>query len=191
LYQDLEWSIPVSGPELFITFDDGPIPEITPRVLEILKAYNAKATFFCIGENVRKHPEIYRQILEEGHRTGNHTQHHINGWKTNKINYLRQSLLCSHYVQSDLFRPPYGRISRAQAKALKSRFRIIMWDVLSMDYDKRISREKCLDNVVKNAGPGSIIVFHDSHKAADNMLHALPAMLDHFSKKGFRFNAIP
>ncbi|MFN3341266.1 MAG: polysaccharide deacetylase family protein, partial [Flavobacteriales bacterium] len=144
-----------------------------------------------IGENVRKHPEIYRQILKEGHRTGNHTQHHINGWKTSKINYLRQSLLCSQYVQSDLFRPPYGRISRTQAKALKSRFRIIMWDVLSMDYDKTISREKCLVNVVKNAGPGSIIVFHDSLKAADKMLYALPAMLDHFSKKGFLFNAIP
>jgi peptidoglycan-N-acetylglucosamine deacetylase len=190
LYQDLEWRIPVSGPELFLTFDDGPIPEVTPEVLRILDQFNAKATFFCIGDNVRKHPEIYRSILEKGHRTGNHTYHHLNGWKTPLYTYLRNTQECAGQVKSDLFRPPYGRITRAQARALRKRYRIIMWDVLSKDYDPSVSYDKCLRNVTENSKAGSVIVLHDSLKASEKMLYVLPRILDHFSEQKYFFRPI-
>lgn len=187
MYHDLEWKISTPGRDLFITFDDGPIPDITPEVLTILKQYEAKATFFCIGDNVRKHPEVFQQVNAAGHSIGNHTYHHLNGWKTPLNEYLRNTLMCSQLVRSALFRPPYGRITRQQARVLRNRYRIIMWDVLSGDFDHSISYEKCLQNVIGNAQEGSVIVFHDSQKAADRMLYALPRVLEHFSEKGFRF----
>lgn len=187
MYRDLVWKISTPDPVLFLTFDDGPIPEITPRALSILKEYNAKATFFCIGDNVDKHPEIFNQLLDEGHAIGNHSQNHLNGWKTKNPAYFRNILKCDKKVNSKLFRPPYGKITRSQSEKLKKKFSIIMWDVLSGDFDPKITKEKCLNNVIHSVQNGSIIVFHDSQKAAEKMLFALPKVLDHFSKKGYSF----
>ncbi len=189
-----------TDPNLFLTFDDGPIPEVTPQILSILKKYNAKATFFCIGENVKKHPEIFRQILEHGHSVGNHTYNHLNGWKTSNDDYFENILKCDEALKfefrisksafSNLFRPPYGRIKLSQVRKIKKKFRVIMWDVLSEDYNKEISGEKCFQNVVSSASNGSIIVFHDSEKARERVLYALPKVMEHFSKLSFSFKAI-
>lgn len=190
LYHDLEWKISTPGRDLFITFDDGPIPEVTPEVLKILHQFRAKATFFCIGDNVRKHPDVFQEVKQNGHAIGNHTYHHLNGWKTPLREYLRNTLQCDELVRSKLFRPPYGRITRQQARVLRSRYRIIMWDVLSADFDQSISYDRCLQNVLNHAEAGSVVVFHDSLKAADRMLYALPRVLEHFSEKGFSFRSL-
>ena len=176
--------------ELFLTFDDGPIPEVTPWVLQVLRSYNAKATFFCIGKNIEENQWIYNMIKKEGHSVGNHTYDHLNGWRTNVRTYYRSVIQCSELTGSNLFRPPYGRIKREQASGLLSRFKIVMWDVLSGDFDINSSKEKCLSNVVDNARRGSIIVFHDSIKAQEKMQYALPRVLEHFSLMGYAFRAL-
>lgn len=191
LYHDLEWNISNSDRGIFLTFDDGPSPEVTPQVLDLLKIHNAKATFFCIGDKVNKHPELFQRIIAEGHRIGNHTYNHKNGWKTKNFEYFKNVLSCDQLTKSKLFRPPYGRVTRSQSKALKKRFRIIMWSVLSGDFDKKTTKEKCLSNVVKNTDAGSIVVFHDSLKSADKMLFALPQVLKHFNDRNYKFLAIP
>ena len=190
LYKDLVWDMEVKAKEMFLSFDDGPHPSITPKVLDLLKQFDAKATFFCIGGNVKKHPEIYKRILNEGHSVGNHTYNHMNGWKFSDYSYYRNIIECAELVNTNLFRPPYGRIKSKQVKGLKSRFKIIMWDVLSADYDKKVTPEKCFQNVKENAKSGSIVVFHDSLKAEKNMLYTLPKVLDHFSKEGYLFKNI-
>lgn len=187
LYHDLEWEIPGTDRGIFLTFDDGPIPEITPQVLEILDRYHAQATFFCIGDNVRKHPDIYTQLIAKGHAVGNHSYNHLKGWKTENELYFENVARCAKLVDSKLFRPPYGKITRSQSKILKAQYRIIMWSVLSGDFDPSISKEKCLENVIRNTKTGSVIVFHDSLKAAEKMLYALPKVLSHFSERGFKF----
>jgi peptidoglycan/xylan/chitin deacetylase (PgdA/CDA1 family) len=171
------WDIPHVVNEVFITFDDGPIPEVTPYVLDILAEYNAKATFFCVGANAEKHPELLERLLYEGHAIGNHTWAHENGWKTSQFSYLRSVMQADELLNCSLFRPPYGRITKQQADALKKRFSLIMWDVLSGDFDTNISPAQCLKNVTENTRPGSIIVFHDSIKAKDNVLSVLPDFL--------------
>lgn len=176
---------------LYLTFDDGPIPEVTPWVLETLRAYRAKATFFCIGRNIEKHPDVFRQVLDEGHRVGNHTHDHLSGWETSRFEYLRNTMVCQRLTRTGLFRPPYGRISLAQARALASRFQLVFWDVLSEDFDANLSAHKCLRNVIAKASPGSIVVFHDSLLAEDRVRYALPRVLDHFAKQGYRFDALP
>ena len=185
---------------LYLTFDDGPHAEATPYVLDTLKQWNARASFFCIGKNVAEHPELYRRILEEGHRTGNHTWQHLNGWKTPDSKYIEDILKTTKYVDSDLFRPPYGRITKFQSKLLTGvstyndtarKFRLIMWDVLSGDFDQQLTADKCAFNVTANANPGSIVVFHDSAKALPRMREALPKVLRYFTEKGFRFEIIP
>ena len=198
LYPRCIWDIPSSEKVLYLTFDDGPHPEVTPFVLETLQQYNAKGTFFCIGKNVATHKDIYRNMLDAGHRAGNHTFHHLNGWKATDEHYLKNILEAGKYIDSNLFRPPYGRITRFQVRLLteirnspvNSNFNIIMWDVLSGDFDTSLTGSTCASYVIKNAQPGSIVVFHDSEKAFPRLKEALPKTLRHFSNQGYRFEAI-
>jgi peptidoglycan-N-acetylglucosamine deacetylase len=193
IYPRSVWNIPTKEKILYLTFDDGPHPTATPFILEELEKYNAKATFFCIGKNVKEQPQLYRKILDGGHRVGNHTHNHLNGWKTPDKEYFRNIIQASKYIDSDLFRPPYGKISSLQIAYLQSgalNFKVIMWDVLSADFDNKVSVEKCISNVTGNAANGSIVIFHDSEKAFSNMKMALPKVLIHFSKEGYKFNSI-
>jgi peptidoglycan/xylan/chitin deacetylase (PgdA/CDA1 family) len=192
LYPDYLWSMPRDQKKIYLSFDDGPHPLATTFVLDILKQYNAKASFFCIGKNVAAWPDIYKRILLDGHATGNHTHDHLNGWKTKDKTYFENIIQASGYIDSGLFRPPYGRITRFQARqaAEKMGLRIVMWSVLSADFDTRLTPQKCWENVRRSAGNGSIIVFHDSEKAMERMAHALKETLDYFSKKGFVFEKL-
>jgi peptidoglycan-N-acetylglucosamine deacetylase len=187
LIPNYTWSIPTDEKVMYLTFDDGPIPEVTPWVLETLKKFNAKATFFCVGDNVNKNPTIFQQVLSEGHAIGNHTFSHINGWNSDNIPYFHDVRHCAKLVKSTLFRPPYGRLTPKQTQFLTRHYDIVMWDVLSGDFDQDISKEDCLKNVVSAAKRGSIIVFHDSLKAAERMMYALPRVLEYFAAKGYRF----
>jgi peptidoglycan/xylan/chitin deacetylase (PgdA/CDA1 family) len=184
------WRLPTSDKTLFLTFDDGPIPEVTPWVLDTLRAYGARATFFCVGDNVRKHPQIFERLLAEGHAVGNHTFNHLNGWKTPDSVYLDNIEQCEKLVPGRLFRPPYGRLKPSQRKKITEHYRIIMWDILSGDFDVKTTPAQCLEQVVNSAGPGSIIVMHDSLKAAPNLRPVLPALLEHFTRLGFSFKSI-
>jgi peptidoglycan/xylan/chitin deacetylase (PgdA/CDA1 family) len=185
------WDIPETEKKLYLTFDDGPHPVATPFVLEALKKHDAKATFFCIGKNVMAAPDIYKKILQEGHSVGNHTHNHLNGWKTQDKLYIENILQAAKKIDSKLYRPPYGRIKKSQQRQLKHEgFEIIMWDVLSGDFDRNVSPENCLRNVTKNARSGSIIVFHDSEKAFPRLQFALPRALDFFASQGYQFAAI-
>ena len=186
----LTWKIPVEENKIFLTFDDGPHPTITPFVLNCLKQYNAKATFFCIGKNVQLYQEVFQQIINEGHRIGNHTHNHLNGWKTTDKKYFENIILARKFIDSNLFRPPYGRITRFQIQQLQSIFKIIMWDVLSGDFDADLSPQKCLQNVVSNTSSGSIIVFHDSEKAYPRLEYALPKALEFFAEQGYVMEGI-
>lgn len=203
IFHNYIWDIPNDINKVYLTFDDGPTPEITPWTLAQLKRYNAKATFFCIGDNILKYPEIFHQIIQEGHAIGNHTFNHLNGWKTSKQDYFENVSLCEQQIQkskinnltrgsanwqskSKIFRPPYGKIKKSQSTILrKLGFKIIMWDVLSADFDTKITPEKCLDNVISNVKSGSIIVFHDSKKSFKNLEYALPKTLAFLKEKGF------
>lgn len=192
-YSRLVWSIPVKERVLYLTFDDGPHPVVTPFVLDQLKKYGAAATFFCIGKNVQEYPHIYRRVLMEGHRVGNHTHNHLNGWKTDDKTYLANIREAAQLIDSNLFRPPYGRISLFQSDLLRREplnYNIIMWDVLSADFDRALDGERCVRNVTGHARPGSIVVFHDSEKAWDRLRIALPIVLEHFHQKGYRFESI-
>jgi len=208
LCPSLLWNLPKTGNTLYLTFDDGPIPEITPWVLALLKEYHAKATFFCIGENISKHPEIFEQILAEGHNVGNHSFNHLNGWKTPISTYIEnvekaEKIIFEKSEARDrnqgnrtkknlkLFRPPYGKITPKQINNLQGQgFKIVMWEVISGDFDVNISPENCLNNVLKNSKPGSIVVFHDSIKASEKLKDVLPKVLEYYHQKGFEFKAI-
>lgn len=184
--------------KLYLTFDDGPIPEVTPFVLEQLAVYKAKATFFCVGENLARHRAIAEQVLQEGHALGNHTYHHLKGWQTPLAEYLRNAALCQEKLEAlqapamprPLFRPPHGRITRAQAAALRKDYELIMWDMLTYDFDAGLAPETCFQKAVRCTKNGSIIVFHDSLKAKRNMLYVLPRYLDHFTAKGYTFETL-
>jgi peptidoglycan-N-acetylglucosamine deacetylase len=193
LYPSLLWNKPRTGRCIFVTFDDGPIPIVTPYVLNILKKYDAKATFFCIGDNVQKHPDIFEQVKNAGHAIGNHTFNHLKGWVTADQKYLDNFLQCDQLVHSNLFRPPYGRIKRSQVKLLKQAkpgLQIVMWDVLSGDFDQELSPEDCLQNVLKHTRPGSIIVFHDSLKAFNRLEYVLPRAMEEWGKRGWEFGVL-
>lgn len=190
VFNRLHWRIPVEKPQLFLTFDDGPIPENTGWILEQLADFDAKATFFCVGDNVRKYPELLEKIIEEGHAVGNHTFNHLNGWKTKTSDYIENINKAQELIKSDLFRPPYGKFNLKQKNILQKRFHIIMWDVLSRDYDASVSPEDCFMNVARHAKEGSIVVFHDSVKSAERLQYALPQTLEHFSRKGYSFPSI-
>jgi peptidoglycan/xylan/chitin deacetylase (PgdA/CDA1 family) len=192
------WSKEVQGKKLYLTFDDGPIPEVTPWVLEQLARYGAKATFFAVGDNLVKHRDVAEQVLEQGHRLANHTHNHLKGWETPLVSYLHNVAQCRQELErlqtlpqkKLLFRPPYGRITGRQAAALRQDYELIMWDVLTNDYDNSLAPEKCLRQSIKHTQSGSIIVFHDSLKAKRNMQYALPRYLDHFIAQGYTFESL-
>ncbi|HTX88405.1 MAG TPA: polysaccharide deacetylase family protein [Bacteroidales bacterium] len=189
--RDLVCEMPPGDRVLYLTFDDGPIPEVTPEVLRILKERNAKATFFCVGDNVQKHPDVFDRIVRDGHAAGNHTFNHLDGWRTLPGEYADNVMHCNTYFRTTLFRPPYGRFTPREFFLLRKQFRFILWSVLSGDYHHGTSPEQCLQNVLNYACDGSIIVFHDSLKAKEKVLYALPAVLDHFTGKGFAFKSLP
>lgn len=195
------WNIPSKEKVIYLTFDDGPTPDVTEKVLDILARFEAKATFFCIGKNVAANPIIYQRIINEDHSIGNHTYNHLKGWLTKNSIYIENILATEKVFLSQnpipktqnpkLFRPPYGKLKPSQGKALqKLGYKIIMWDVLTRDWDMAISKESVLNNIIKNTENGSIVVLHDSIKASKNMLYALPKALDYFSKKGYRFKKV-
>ncbi|HMI77743.1 MAG TPA: polysaccharide deacetylase family protein [Ferruginibacter sp.] len=187
------WQMADNPKAIYLTFDDGPHPEVTPFVLDELKKYGAKASFFCVGRNVLENPAIYKRIIDEGHSVGNHTYNHLDGWKTDSAAYLADIEKARAYINSDLFRPPYGRITRTQQRNISASippFNIIMWTVLSGDFDMQLSPEQCCKNVIKNTQSGSVVVFHDSEKANERIRYALPLVLKHFSERGFLFEKI-
>ncbi len=197
IFSNYIWDVPNHDNKIYLTFDDGPTPEITEWTLNQLDNYNAKATFFCIGDNIRKYPEIFKRVVEKNHSIGNHTFNHLNGWKTEMTNYINNTFLCQSEIEKNtsevtkLFRPPYGKIKLSQSHKLrKSDYKIIMWDILSEDYDVSITKEKCLKNVIDNLQSGSIIVFHDSIKAFPHLEYTLPKVLEYGSKKGFIFEKL-
>ena len=186
----LEWKVSSQEKNIYLTFDDGPIPEVTPWVVDVLRKYQAKATFFCVGENVYKHPEVYSMVQEAGHRTGNHSYNHLKGWSTPYHEYLENVARCQELVKSPLFRPPHGQITLKLARALRTEYRIIMWSMLSRDFDRNITPETCLRNAINKSRPGTIIVFHDSLKARDRLEYTLPRYIEHYSTQGYRFPAL-
>lgn len=193
LYPQLIWDSDKRDRTIYLTFDDGPIPIVTPFVLNILEQYKAKATFFCIGENATKHTDIFAKVKAAGHAIGNHTFNHLKGWDTADDVYLNNFAKAGDLLNTRLFRPPYGRIKRSQIKLLKQHrpnLQIIMWDVLSGDFDMELSPEKCLHNVLKNTQPGSIIVFHDSLKAFERLEYALPRAMEVWSNEGYTFGCL-
>ncbi|MBL4592213.1 MAG: polysaccharide deacetylase family protein [Flavobacteriales bacterium] len=189
-YPRLIWDIPNDENKIYLTFGDGPIPEITEWVLDILKQYNIKATFFCLGCNAAKHPNIYSKIINEGHTVGNHSYHHLSGWDSDDEDYLNNIKKSNELLNAQLFRPPYGRIKKRQITELIDDYKIIMWDVLSGDFDPKITPEKCYNNVINNTKSGSVIVFHDSVKAAKNLKYALPRTFEKLLEQGFAFDVI-
>ena len=204
-YHSFLWEMPKGEKKLYLTFDDGPHPTITPQVLEILKKFNAKATFFCIGNNVNKYKDTFELIKNEGHAVGNHTFNHERGWKTKTKDYINSVEQADALIQSPLFRPPHGRIKSSQIRAIKKlrnsksqnlrslepqQLKIVAWTVISYDWDKSLSPEDCFNNVIKNAADGSVIVFHDSEKAVNNMIPTLTKVLEYYSERGFTFDKL-
>ncbi len=195
LYPSLTWNLPTQEKVIYLTFDDGPIPEVTPEVVEILKKYEAKATFFCVGDNIRKHPKVFEMVVKAGHNVANHTYHHIKGWQNTLDVYLEdieecQQIIHSFNIENRLFRPPYGRITSKQIREVKQKFKIVMWDVLTGDYNASLSADSILKRIIKATKPGSIVVFHDSIKAYPRLASVLPDYLSYFQDQGFRFEAI-
>lgn len=196
LFPNYIWRIKTSEKKIYLTFDDGPIPDVTEWVLNELKKYNAKATFFCVGDNIERNPAIFQEILKNGNAIGNHTQNHLKGWKTDQKTYLDNFESCQRAIENEmesknaLFRPPYGLIKNSQAKEILKTHKIIMWSVLTKDYDENISPEECLKRAIKNTKKGSIVLFHDSLKAEKNMKFTLPKYLKHFSDLGYKFEIL-
>ncbi len=187
---DLLWKVDSEEPDIYLTFDDGPVYEATVPILKILEQFNVKATFFCVGENVFNNHDLYLDILQRGHLTGNHTYNHLNGWKTPEKVYSDNVKLCSDLVNSSLFRPPYGRISRSQLFALKNHYTIVMWTLLAGDFDAKLQKEKCLERLITNLKPGSIIVLHDNLKTREMINFVLPRFLEHALGKSYKFRTL-
>ncbi len=197
IYPKLQWSGDKNIRKVYLTFDDGPIPEITPWVLQVLNKYQVKATFFCIGDNIVKHPDIFQHIIAQGHHVANHTHNHLNGWNNPCSNYLENILRCQHTIEKytiphkKLFRPPYGKITRKQINSLlQSQYTIVMWSNLTKDYDKNISSQNCLKNTINQLSDGNIIVFHDSIKAQKNLYYTLPRLLDYLTENKYCFGLL-
>lgn len=192
-YPSLTWHIPTKEKIVYLTFDDGPIPEVTDFVLDTLKRYGAKATFFCVGDNIRKYPSVFQRVINEGHKIGNHTFNHLKGWNTSDDTYMENVKMCEDAIgdcTSHLFRPPYGRIKVSQIRKLKKNYKIIMWDVLSADYEKFLSKENCLNGSIRATRSGSIVLFHDHLKTFDKIQYVLPRYMEHFHNQGYRFASI-
>nr|WP_320118020.1 polysaccharide deacetylase family protein [uncultured Marinifilum sp.] len=187
LFPNFVWRYNSGHKKVYLTFDDGPIPESTPWTLNLLREKNVKATFFCVGDNVKKYPQLYQQIIKDGHAVGNHTFNHLRGWSQNTLKYVENVVLASDFIDSKLFRPPYGLIKRAQAKHLLAEYKIIMWDVLSGDYRQDITPERCYRDVMKKVRPGSILLFHNHVKADKNMRYTIPRLIDDLHEKGYEF----
>jgi len=190
LLRGLVWRKDSSEKVIYLTFDDGPVPEVTPLVLDILDNYDLKATFFCVGENIEKYPDVYDEVLRRGHKTGNHTFNHLKGFSVSTTEYIENVLKASEYIDSRLFRPPYGRITPKQLKLLKPRYEIIMWDLITHDYNQNLSAQTIFRNVKNYARNGSIVVFHDSIKARDNVLTVLPLAIEYLKNEGYSFGLL-
>lgn len=190
LFPGLTWNIENDSNSVYLTFDDGPTEIVTPWVLDLLAKHGVKATFFCLGKKVEMHPELFERIKTEGHAVGNHSYSHLKGWETPTGQYVQDVDFANDLINSKLFRPPYGRILPAQVRVLRERYKIIMWDLLSMDYSRNVSRRRCTNIVLNGLHSGAIIVFHDSKKAEKNLRYALPRVLDGVKEKGFRFDVI-
>ncbi len=191
LFPRFMWRAETNEKVVHLTFDDGPIPEVTPWVLGQLEQYDAKATFFCVGHNIEKHPDIYRKVVEAGHLTGNHTYNHLDGWTTDNMTYFRNIRKASRLVDSNLFRPPYGHMLPSQAQFLQRHYQVVMWDVLSGDFDPSLDQQLCLDNILRHVRPGSIIVLHDSVKSFAKLKFVLPRLLDTLHSQGYTFGSVP
>ncbi|MDQ2179603.1 polysaccharide deacetylase family protein [Marinifilum sp. D714] len=187
LFPDFVWRYNSGEKKVYLTFDDGPIPESTMWTLDLLKEKGIKATFFCVGDNVRKYPNLYRRIVEEGHAIGNHTHNHLKGWYINTQKYVENVIMASEFIDSKLFRPPYGLIKRSQARYLQTDYKIIMWDVLSGDYRQDISPERCYRDVMEKVRPGSILLFHNHLKSEKNMRYTIPRLIDELHAQGYEF----
>jgi len=190
LSKDLIWKIPVTDKIIFLTFDDGPVPETTPDILSILARFQIKATFFCVGENVKKHPAEFENVFKAGHVIGCHTFNHLKGWDFPTDTYVENVKMCGKYFQTPFFRPPYGRIKTSQIRQLRNDYHIVMWSVLTGDFDRNTPPERCLENAVKYTRPGSIVVFHDNIKARENFQYALPRFIEHFLALDYRFETL-
>ena len=186
----LLWRKSSSEKVIYLTFDDGPVPEVTPLVLDLLDEYNLKATFFCVGENVEKYPEVYKEVLRRGHRTGNHTHNHLKGIKVSTAEYVANVEKAAVHIESRLFRPPYGRIKKSQKNALLEEYKIVMWDVITQDYNNNMSPISIMQNIKRYSRNGSLVVFHDSIKAERNMLTVLPLAIEYWNSKGYRFDVL-
>ena len=198
LLWDKEQEADSHSPDLYLTFDDGPVPDVTPFVWDTLAEFDARATFFCVGENVDRYPQLYQETLQRHHAVGNHTYHHLNGWQTDSATYQQDVKQCANALQthhpanqpSVLFRPPYGKIKRRQIAALKSDYTLVMWDILSGDFDATFDAETCLLKSVRHTRPGTVIIFHDSYKAQKNLTYVLPRYLEHFARAGYTFRTL-
>jgi len=190
LLPSLTWHRSRKEKMIYLSFDDGPVPDVTPEVLNILKKYHINATFFCVGENVRKHPEIFQRILDEGHRVGNHTHNHLKGWKTGLNEYLENVEQCQRLIQTNLFRPPYGKCTPKQFRELAKQYEIVMWDVITYDFDQGLSAESCYQNAIRYSTNGSIVVFHDNIKAVERLFYALPKAIQYWLAQGYTFGLL-
>lgn len=190
LVPSVTWKMPGDRKVLYLTFDDGPHPEITPWVMDQLDRFAAKATFFCVGDNVRKYPGTFKEVLDRGHRIGNHTYNHLSGWDTNNFTYLRNISLCDVYTHTPLFRPPYGKIGINQLMAVRKKYKVIFWSILSRDFEPNLNVEESLTYMTAHSQPGDILLFHDSVKAEKNMKQLLPPLLEHFAREGYRFETL-
>ena len=184
------WRVATNEKKIYLTFDDGPVEHVTPVVLDVLDAFDAKATFFCVGKNVEKRPALFSELKMRGHAVANHSNDHLHGWKNNNALYFENVDRCHVLVNSRLFRPPYGKLKPSQYAFLSRKYKLVMWDVLACDFDPHVSKEKCLDNVIKHTRPGSIVLFHDSLKAKEKVEFALPKFLGHFRTEGYTFEKL-
>lgn len=191
LKRSITWQINTNEKNIYITFDDGPTTNITTWILKTLEQYKVSASFFCVGNNIKKHPEVFKSIIEAGHTVGNHSYNHLSGWKCSSAQYIDNIDKCEKHIGNGLFRPPYSKITPTQIYKLRSKkYTIVLWSVLSGDFDEKITKEKCLNNVIQNTCKGSIVVFHDNLKAKNNLFYVLPQFIEHFANKGYTFKSL-